>query len=146
MLKIDRRNLLKRSFTKFIRSEESDKFYLQRRKVLESGTKQTGELQMQQADGTPFYVQIESLKVGEERLRLAIMDISERKQVEEALKASEEKYRAIVETSMEGILIGAPDGRIVFANQRMADLLGYPLAEIIGKIGLEFMENDQKEV
>ena len=86
LLKIDRKSLLRKSFTKFINPEESDRFYLHRRKVLESGIRQTGELQMQKADGTPFYAQIESLKVGEERLRLAVIDITERKQAEGALQ------------------------------------------------------------
>jgi PAS domain S-box-containing protein len=85
LLKIDRSNLLKKSFTNFIHPGESKKFYLQRRRVLESGTRQTGELQMQTAQGTAFYAQIESLKAGEERLRLVVMDITERKKAEETL-------------------------------------------------------------
>jgi PAS domain S-box-containing protein len=85
LLKIDRSSLLKKSFTKFINTQDSEKFYLQRRKALESGINQTGELQMQKADGTPFYAHIESLKAGEERLRLAVMDVTERRQAEELL-------------------------------------------------------------
>ena len=90
LLKIDRSNLLKKSFTKFINPEESEKFYLQRRKVLESGTRQTGELRMQTAEESPFYAQIESLKVGEERLRLAIIDVTERKKLEDILEKSKD--------------------------------------------------------
>jgi PAS domain S-box-containing protein len=72
-------------------------------------------------------------------------DIIEHKKAEEALQESEKKYKSIVETANEGILIGAPDGKIVFANQKMADLLGYPLSEIIGVEGLKFMDMNQKE-
>jgi PAS domain S-box-containing protein len=85
LLKTERNNILKNSFTKFIQSDESEKFYLQRRKVLESGTKQTGELQMQTAEGTPFYAQIEILKAGAERLRLAVIDVTERRKLAETL-------------------------------------------------------------
>ncbi len=85
LLRIDRNAILKQSFTKFIRPEESDEFYLQRRKVLESGTRQSSELRMQTAEGVPFYAQLVSLKAGEERLRLAVLDITERKKVEEVL-------------------------------------------------------------
>ena len=38
-----------------------------RRKVLESSQRQTGELRMQTAEGTAFWSQIESLKIGDEK-------------------------------------------------------------------------------
>jgi PAS domain S-box-containing protein len=82
LLKIDRIKLLKRSFTKFINPAESDRFYL-RRKQLENNARQSGELQMQKADGTAFDAQLISVKVGEEKLRLAVMDITERKKAEQ---------------------------------------------------------------
>jgi PAS domain S-box-containing protein len=85
LLKADRRYILKKSCTKFMNPEESDKFYLHRKKVLESGIRQTAELKMRKADGTRFYAQLESIKAGEERLRLAIMDITERKEAEDTL-------------------------------------------------------------
>jgi len=95
LLKIDRSNLLKKSFTNFIHPGESKEFYLQRRKVLASGTRQTGELQMQTAEGTTFYAQIESLKVGEERLRLVVMDITERKKAAETLAQQKIELEAV---------------------------------------------------
>jgi PAS domain S-box-containing protein len=73
-----------------------------------------------------------------------VQDITERKRMEEALRASEEKYRSIVETSGEGILTTATDGRITFVNQRMADMLGYTCEEIIGRVGFDFMDEGQK--
>jgi PAS domain S-box-containing protein len=85
LLKIDRNAILKLSFTKFIQTEDSEKFFFQRRKALENHTRQTGELRLQTAVGTPFHAQIESLKVGGEKLRLAVIDITERKKVEETL-------------------------------------------------------------
>ena len=51
-------------------------------------------------------------------------DISERKEAEEALRASERKYRQIVETANEGIWILDPDGKTIFANRQMAQMLG----------------------
>jgi two-component system cell cycle sensor histidine kinase/response regulator CckA len=40
------------------------------------------------------------------------------------LAASEERYRRIVELTREGVVVSDVDGRIVFANARIADLLG----------------------
>src|ERR1039457_2351086 len=112
LLKIDRNNLLKQTFTKFISPLETDRFYEQRKRVMESGIRQTGELQMRKEDGTAFYAQIESLKVGVERLRLAVMDVTERRIVEpkiqegtEELAQSEKKYRTLFNSIDEGFCI-----------------------------------------
>jgi PAS domain S-box-containing protein len=78
-----------------------------------------------------------------------IRDVSERAQAEAALRASEaarreseERYRAIVETTGDGIMVSAPDGTVTFANRRMADMLGCSLDDLIGKRGLEFVFPD----
>jgi len=58
-------------------------------------------------------------------------DMSERKQAEENLKESEEKYRLLVEESIQGIVIaqGVPP-RLVFANPAMTMILGYTFEEL----------------
>ena len=48
---------------------------------------------------------------------------------EQALKESEEKYRLIVENANDGIEITQQD-KIIFSNQRFADILGYDLEEL----------------
>ncbi len=53
------------------------------------------------------------------------MDISQRKKTEETIRRSEERYRRIVETTVEGVLWMDPGLRITYANQRMAEMLGY---------------------
>jgi len=67
----------------------------------------------------------------------------EKRLVEEARNQSEERYRSIVETSYEGIVIGSPNGKILYANRRFAEMLGYESREIIGHSGTEFMFDDQ---
>jgi diguanylate cyclase (GGDEF)-like protein/putative nucleotidyltransferase with HDIG domain/PAS domain S-box-containing protein len=87
LLKMEtRRNLLNTHFTKFINSEESERFHLYQRKALESENRQTLELKMQKADGTPFDAQLISVKAGLGRLRIAVIDITERKRAEETIK------------------------------------------------------------
>jgi len=78
-----RANVFKTRFTKFINSEESDRFHFHQRKALGSGDRQTLELKMQKADGTSFDAQLISVKAGQGRLRVAIIDITERKKVEQ---------------------------------------------------------------
>jgi PAS domain S-box-containing protein len=56
-------------------------------------------------------------------------DITVLKKAEEQLKQSEKRYRSIFENAQEGIYRSTPDGRIVIANQAMADMLGYKTPE-----------------
>lgn len=52
-------------------------------------------------------------------------DITESKQAEAVLRASEIKYRTLVETSPNGITLADLDGKILFCNQQAARLYGY---------------------
>ena len=70
-------------------------------------------------------------KVGE----LPVYAIAERKRIEDALKASEVRYRRLFETAKDGILIlDAATGRIADANPYLQDLLGYSHGELLGKM------------
>ena len=71
-----------------------------------------------------------------------VMDQAELRKSQEALLAGERRYRTIVETTGDGIMIGDPDGRIVFVNQRMADMLGYERDELVGMQGFELVFPD----
>ncbi len=57
-------------------------------------------------------------------------EYDERKQAENALRDSEEKYRTLVEQSLQGHLI-LQDGRIVFTNQSFATISGYSIEELL---------------
>jgi diguanylate cyclase (GGDEF)-like protein/PAS domain S-box-containing protein len=61
-----------------------------------------------------------------------VRDITHRVRMEEALRASEERYRSIVETTSEGVWMVDSENKIVFANSRMAQMLGYTLEEMVG--------------
>jgi PAS domain S-box-containing protein len=72
-------------------------------------------------------------------------DITERKQVEEALQKSEERFRRLSEASFEGILIHE-EGKVIDANQAFATMLGYDLSEVIGRNALDFATPELREV
>ena len=61
-------------------------------------------------------------------------DITRRKQVEEAVHASETRYHRLFETAQDAILILDGDtGEIIDANKFILDMLEYPLEDFIGK-------------
>jgi two-component system cell cycle sensor histidine kinase/response regulator CckA len=68
----------------------------------------------------------------------------EQKRAEEALRRSEELYRGMVEGSPDGIVLVDGEARILQANRRMAELLGYRApGDLIGKVGLELLAEKQ---
>lgn len=61
----------------------------------------------------------------------------QRRRSADALRASEARYRAIVETAEEGILQVDSSGTIRFANARMAGMVGVPQRTLLGQSLLE---------
>lgn len=65
-------------------------------------------------------------------IRGLIIDISERKAMEEALKKSEEHYRHVIQSLQEGLFV-LQDEKFRFVNDAIVNILGYTVDEIIGK-------------
>ena len=59
-------------------------------------------------------------------------DIARRRQAEDAMHESRERFEALAQSSFEGIAF-TDDGVVIDANSQLAQMLGYDLSEIIGK-------------
>jgi diguanylate cyclase (GGDEF)-like protein/PAS domain S-box-containing protein len=70
-------------------------------------------------------------------------DLTERKRTEDALQASERKYRALVENLYEGVWLLDEADRTSFANARLGELLGYPVEDMLGHSVFDFMDRRQ---
>ena len=72
-------------------------------------------------------------------------DITERKAVADELRASERRYRSLVETASEGIVV-AQGNRLVFINPVIPGLTGYTKEELLAMPFLEFIHPDYREL
>ena len=72
-------------------------------------------------------------------------DITRRKEAEEKLRESEEKYRNIVETSNEGVYLVDDEAKITYANKIM-ETSGYTLKELIGRPIWNFISEESMPV
>jgi len=94
------------------------------------------ETEHKRKDGSTFLVEVnsQSAMIGNERVLMSVIrDITERKQVEMALRESENRYRSIFETTGTATVIIEENGTISLANTEFENLSGYSRGELEGK-------------
>ncbi|MBN1323478.1 MAG: PAS domain S-box protein [Methanotrichaceae archaeon] len=133
--------ILGRSMEEFVHSDDLP-LLSQARKERLSGKASTYEVRLQRSDGSTLHALIS----GTPRLEngriigsiTAVTDISQRRQVEERLRESEDKYRLLVEKANDGICI-IEDGVVMYANPVISQMWGGRSKEIIGHPITEFI-------
>lgn len=129
--------LMQKSFFDFTIGEDIAKNPLKFNE-LKMGKTAVAERQMMRKDGSQVEIEITGKLLDDGRLLAFVRDISERKKAEKIIKYSEARYRAFFENSMDGILLGAPDGSIYAANPAACYIYGRTEEElcIVGRAGL----------
>lgn len=77
---------------------------------------------------------------------LTFVDISELKQAQEALQASEDRFGAIVNEAAVGVVQADPRGLITYTNRFYAQMLGYEEGELRGRNLLDLVHPDDREI
>ena len=75
-----------------------------------------------------------------------VTDITERKLMEEQLRQSEERFRQLVETMRVGLSAVDENGVITYANERLSEMWGYPMEEIVGHSTLDFLDEENLKI
>ena len=74
------------------------------------------------------------------------MNTNDRKLAEQALKESEERYRTLVEASMDAIYMESIEGEILDCNEAACEMLGYRKDELIGKFVADLLPEDRLQM
>ena len=94
------------------------------------------DLLARRKDGSEFPVEISlsPMETPEGSLvSAAVRDVSGRKQIEAALRASEARFRGLIDAAPDAMVIVDRGGRIVLANRQAQALFGYANDELVGK-------------
>jgi PAS domain S-box-containing protein len=90
------------------------------------------EVEFRHKDGTTFFGEVRLTLLKEKGRPVGIMaitrDITDRKQADESLRDSEEKFRTLAEESPNMIFINK-SGRVVYANKKCEEIMGYKKEE-----------------
>ena len=135
------------AFLDSIHPEDRESVALAVARAVEEGTDYGIEFRVIWPDGTLHWIGNKGRVYRDEtdrpiRMVCVAMDITERKQAEEALRQSEEQYRRIIETTSEGVWIIDAESKTVFVNSQMAQMLGYTLEEMQGQPLFAFMDEE----
>ncbi len=101
------------------------------------------EVRLRRKDGRPVWV-LESAHLLGDVFEGTIVDITDRKQAETALRDSEERYRLMAENSTDLIARTTPEGIFVYASDALRNLLGYEPSEVIGTAIRELIHPDDR--
>jgi PAS domain S-box-containing protein len=75
-----------------------------------------------------------------------MMDITERKRTETALRESEERHRLLIETMNDGLGVVDTDGLVTYFNDQFLEMMGRDRAEVMGRHLSEFVDEEGKSI
>lgn len=142
-----REDLVGRSMVELSVNPERGRMML-RRTHEESGRYASFESEQRRRDGTLLNVEINAAEVSYKG-RVAILtinrDVSTRRAAEEAIRASEERFRLLLESVTDySIVMLDPAGRVVSWNEGAERITGYEADEVLGRSAAMFSGGDEE--
>ncbi|MEP0913819.1 PAS domain S-box protein [Leptolyngbya sp. GB1-A1] len=102
---------------------------------------QTGEVQHHEyqltIDGQRYFEEARIVPLQEDEVLLMVRDITDRKQMEQALRNSETRFRTLIEDLQVGIVVQGNQAEILLCNSKALNLLGLTEAQLVGKTSFD---------
>ena len=142
----DEQAILGKTFAEVIGPEAAGQIQPRVEQVLLRQQAVAYERQLANPDGSPRWIEVNLLPhLGEAGATVGafvlISDITKHRLAERAVRESEERLAKFMQASAEGIVFHK-DGFITDANPPVCELIGYPLADLLGRKTLEFIAPD----
>lgn len=137
ILGYDKHELLGRSCLELIAGRDREAAEERVRDIMQGATTHGSEYELLRKDGSTLPVATYSSPIWREGkvvgFRGIVIDVSERRRAEEALRESEARFRTMVEMAPDAIFVTNQDGRLVEANEAACRSLGYTHDELLEK-------------
>jgi len=137
MLGYNERELIGVNLRKFV-DEEGFQTVRKQTEIRKRGETSRYEIALYHRDGKPRIVQVSASPLWNEKGEYVgaisiIMDVTERRKMEEKLKESEERFKRLIEYAPDAIYVNDAYGRFIDGNKQAEALIGYKKEELIGK-------------
>ncbi len=104
----------------------------------------SNEIQVRRRDGSLRSCLFHATTVGHGRVLGLLLDITDRKEAEQKLRESEERFRGLSEAAFEAIAVH-DGGRIIDVNHALCELTGYSWHELVGRDGFDLVTPEYRE-
>jgi len=134
LLNMERALLVGKRFAAFVAEADRSTFHSFLQLSFSADSDQTCVVELDRKDQPPVVLQVTAAHlVNGEGCRIAVADITERKQAEEALAKSEARFRGTFENAALGIAHVGQDGCFLEVNETLCQIIGYSREELIQK-------------
>lgn len=150
-LKYSREDLIGKSFRVALAKEEFDKIYKAFGNIYLTGKPKRGIFYKAiRKDGTTGTVEIAGFPLKNQKgdvigFRGMARDITDRRQMEEALRQSEEKHRVIIENIQDGYFEVDLAGNFTFFNESICEIQGYSKEELMGMNHRQYADKENSK-
>jgi len=137
-------------FPQILHPDDRDWVLAEAARVHSTGEPFSGEYRLVGKDGRTVWIDDHTMAVRDDEYRPLflqgyLIDVTARKESEQALRQSEEMYRLVVENSGDMINLHDLDGRIRYVSPATVAVLGYESAELIGRNMMELVHPDDRK-
>jgi two-component system cell cycle sensor histidine kinase/response regulator CckA len=139
--------LIGKSSFQIISPEDRDRAKEDLKQTFDRGAVQNIEYRMLKRDGGTFAAELNACVVSDfsgkaYALMAVVRDVTEQRQMEEALRGSEEKFRELVENINDVIYRLAADGTILYVSPAIEAIIGYGPSELLGHRITDYIHPD----